>query len=86
MSRHGLIEKLRRYVAWAGLPPDKRPPHTGVKLKVGVPYLKAALEKEQKGTYGVCEDCGQRIDQRRLDTVPGAIRCANCQREFEESQ
>jgi RNA polymerase-binding transcription factor DksA len=41
---------------------------------------KHALER---GTYGVCVGCGTTIPPARLKAVPEAVRCLNCQREFE---
>ena len=34
-----------------------------------------ALEKFVKGTYGVCESCGQSIEEARLRAVPKAPLC-----------
>jgi DnaK suppressor protein len=42
-----------------------------------------ALESAQKGTYGICESCGERIDPARLEILPQATLCLKCQREFE---
>lgn len=33
---------------------------------------------------GICEDCGKLIPKRRLEVVPGATRCVQCQTAFEE--
>jgi RNA polymerase-binding transcription factor DksA len=35
------------------------------------------------GTYGTCRDCGQDIPPARLEAVPEAVRCVECQRRFE---
>lgn len=35
------------------------------------------------GTYGTCFDCGRRIPPDRLEAVPEAIRCVECQRRLE---
>jgi RNA polymerase-binding transcription factor DksA len=37
-----------------------------------------ALGRIANDTYGICIDCGEPIPQERLDSVPTAIRCANC--------
>ncbi len=37
-----------------------------------------ALEKIDSGTYGICENCGQPIDQERLEIVPYAVNCIAC--------
>jgi len=37
-----------------------------------------ALEKFEKGTYGLCENCGQPIDPERLEVLPQAAYCMKC--------
>jgi RNA polymerase-binding transcription factor len=37
-----------------------------------------ALEKITKGTYGVCDNCGQPIDPQRLEALPQANLCMKC--------
>jgi len=37
-----------------------------------------ALEKFDKGTYGLCENCGQPIDPERLEVLPQAAYCMKC--------
>ncbi len=38
-----------------------------------------ALEKVKKGTYGVCELCGKGIDPQRLEVIPDARNCIQCE-------
>jgi RNA polymerase-binding transcription factor DksA len=38
------------------------------------------------GTYGTCRNCGRSIPAERLDAVPEAVRCLNCQRHFDGYQ
>jgi DnaK suppressor protein len=38
-----------------------------------------AIERVQRGTYGVCADCGDDIALERLKAVPFALYCVNCQ-------
>lgn len=40
----------------------------------------AALRRILVGAYGLCVDCGERIDRRRLEAYPTAKRCLGCQR------
>jgi len=40
--------------------------------------IDAALERIDSGRFGVCTDCGQRIEQERLEAVPYAVRCSRC--------
>jgi DnaK suppressor protein len=35
------------------------------------------------GTYGTCRDCAEGIPPERLEAVPEAVRCVDCQRRFE---
>jgi RNA polymerase-binding protein DksA len=37
-----------------------------------------ALEKHERGTYGLCDACGQPIDPERLEVLPQANLCLNC--------
>ena len=39
-----------------------------------------ALARMRDGTYGMCVDCGQRIAPERLEALPEAARCIDCQR------
>lgn len=38
-----------------------------------------ALSRLDSGTYGICADCGSRIAPRRLEVMPFATLCINCQ-------
>jgi phage/conjugal plasmid C-4 type zinc finger TraR family protein len=35
------------------------------------------------GSYGHCKECGRDIPAQRLEAVPEAVRCLDCQRHFE---
>ncbi|MHB1954322.1 MAG: TraR/DksA C4-type zinc finger protein [Sulfobacillus sp.] len=48
-------------------------------------WVARAVEKLQQGTYGICEECGQPIDPGRLQAMPEAIFCIQCQSEEEIS-
>jgi len=41
--------------------------------------INLALEKIKKGKYGLCEDCGKKISQKRLLAIPEARFCIKCQ-------
>lgn len=41
--------------------------------------LHAARQRVNDGTYGTCVDCGEEIDERRLQSLPGTPYCASCQ-------
>jgi phage/conjugal plasmid C-4 type zinc finger TraR family protein len=38
-----------------------------------------ATSRKATGEYGVCEDCGQKISAERLQFLPEATRCVQCQ-------
>jgi DnaK suppressor protein len=42
-----------------------------------------ALQAARKGTYGICEGCGEAIDPARLEILPETTLCLDCQRKFE---
>ncbi len=37
-----------------------------------------AERKLEKGTYGICERCGQEISEARLRAIPYAVHCVQC--------
>ena len=51
-----------------------------------VEKINEALEKINEGTFGVCEACGDPIQPERLEALPYATRCIECQRKDEEAQ
>jgi RNA polymerase-binding transcription factor len=40
--------------------------------------IDAAIQRIDAGEYGVCRDCGQDIDPRRLTALPYALLCTEC--------
>jgi len=40
--------------------------------------IEAALDRIRQGTYGTCVNCGDPIDEKRLDAVPATPLCADC--------
>jgi DnaK suppressor protein len=46
----------------------------------------AALRKIEDGSYGDCERCGEAISEKRLDAVPFARYCIECQRAVEQEE
>lgn len=45
--------------------------------------VEAALRRIDKGTFGYCESCSDRIKSMRLKYMPYARYCINCQARFE---
>jgi DnaK suppressor protein len=54
-----------------------------VHLEESVSAVKDALRRVRDGTYGICEDCGHPIAKERLEVLPQAARCVDCQRREE---
>jgi len=45
--------------------------------------IENALERMRNGQYGLCEGCGHKIPMARLNALPYATNCIECQREAE---
>ncbi len=43
-----------------------------------------ALKRLDEGTYGLCIDCGEEIQPERLEIIPYATLCVNCQSKNEK--
>jgi RNA polymerase-binding transcription factor DksA len=55
----------------------------------GTDYLLAledALKRIEKGTYGICADCGEKIPPRRLEAYLAARLCVQCKSRRERYQ
>ena len=46
--------------------------------------IEKALERIEKGTYGICEMCDAKIGKKRLMVLPLTPYCLDCQSEMEE--
>ncbi len=46
----------------------------------------AALRKIEDGSFGACERCGEPIAEKRLDALPFARYCIDCQRVIEQEE
>lgn len=44
--------------------------------------VEAALERIDEGTFGGCTNCGRPIAPERLEALPWAALCIDCQREL----
>jgi len=42
--------------------------------------IDAALVRLESGTYGMCVECGNAIDDDRLEAIPYATKCIDCRR------
>jgi DnaK suppressor protein len=48
-------------------------------------HIELALERMRDGNYGACEGCGEGIPMARLQALPYATMCIQCQREAEKN-
>ena len=44
-----------------------------------------ALDRIEDGTFGICEDCGEPIALKRLEVIPDARYCVECQENLEKA-
>ena len=51
-------------------------------LEVALSAVNRALEKIEKGTYGICEKCSKKINPQRLEAFPQARFCIDCKRKL----
>jgi DnaK suppressor protein len=45
--------------------------------------IKAALERIENGTFGICEICGREIGEERLRARPVTTQCIDCKKKQE---
>ncbi|MDP3982296.1 MAG: TraR/DksA C4-type zinc finger protein [bacterium] len=58
---------------------------TEFSLEIQLRDVTLALEKLEKGTYGICESCEQAIDKERLEAKPEARLCSVCRAKEENN-
>lgn len=46
-----------------------------IEARQGLNYVHNALSQIEDGTYGECEECGEAIEEKRLEAVPYATLC-----------
>jgi len=46
--------------------------------------IDAALKRIQASEYGVCANCQEELQQKRLEAVPWTKHCLNCQEKMEQ--
>ncbi len=49
-----------------------------VDTKARLREIDRALVRIEKGEYGICLNCGEEIDEKRLQAVPYASHCIRC--------
>jgi len=48
--------------------------------------IKDALERIESGTYGICEECGEEISEKRLQARPVTTLCIDCKKKQETDE
>ncbi len=48
------------------------------RLMTQIQEIEEALRRIAQGTYGICEQCGNPIEEERLDLLPATRLCARC--------
>lgn len=48
--------------------------------------IRRAIDRIDAGEYGICLGCHDMIPARRLDSIPWAARCVDCQQQWEALQ
>jgi len=54
--------------------------------RANIAEIELALDKFKKGTYGLCDICGQPIPADRLEAVPYANLCLSCKAKYAKSR
>ena len=49
-----------------------------VQLREALAEVERALAKIEAGSYGICEQCGKRINPARLEAKPASSYCIDC--------
>ena len=47
-------------------------------LETRLSNIKLALETIENGKFGICENCGKKIEEDRLEVNPAAMTCKGC--------
>ena len=54
--------------------------------KIVIDAIEAALRRIEKGSYGKCESCGQKIPEKRLKALPWVRYDIDCQNKLEKNK
>jgi DnaK suppressor protein len=55
-------------------------------VRANLAEIEHALDKLKKGTYGLCDICGQPIPPERLDAMPHANLCLSCKAKYAKTR
>lgn len=53
------------------------------RMRVRLASIDRAILRLEKGTFGACQSCGEEIDRDRLEALPYAELCIDCQCKLE---
>lgn len=56
----------------------------GVESRHEIAMINLALKRIEQGDYGECHECGEHIDELRLEAVPYAELCIHCAEKLEQ--
>ena len=73
-------------------PADRASQKTEIDISIGLAEneanlrteIDAALDRVNRGTFGICEECGTAIGAKRLSAIPYARFCIRCERRIEQ--
>jgi len=58
---------------------------SGQRRELMLRNIEAALKRIDDGDYGLCRDCEEPINPKRLEFDPTALRCIDCESEHESA-
>ena len=53
-------------------------------LEEEIDQIDKAMQKVEEGSYGKCSNCGEIIEEKRLEFNPAATYCSQCQNKIEK--
>ncbi len=81
---HGIEDELESHEAkdWEELAVEREEDEVlegiGTSGVSEIARIRAALDRIENGTYGICVKCGDTISQERLDVLPATPFCRRC--------
>ncbi len=81
---HGIEDELESHAAkdWEELAVEREEDEVlediGTAGVSEIARIRAALDRIEAGTYGICVKCGDTISQERLDVLPATPFCSRC--------
>ncbi len=53
-------------------------------IRAEMGQIESTLARMDEGLYGICEGCGKPIAAKRLEALPHATRCVQCEEKFQQ--